>query len=129
MEYIAKQSNLNAMMKDKKQQSAIIYRNFSQPVVFYLVVKLFEISPNCRHYVKKPFPTLLSLYTVHLNDNSQMKSRYHPDYDPLFKVGPLLKRLRNAMTCIELEGRNAEDEQILLKRRSVLKQYTKSKPH
>ena len=76
MEYIAEQTNLYAMIKDgnsyallrKKLSSSLeyyysIYRNFSLPVVLYILVKLFKISPNFRHYLEKPISTLVSLYT------------------------------------------------------------------
>ena len=67
---------------------------------------------------------------IHFNDNTQTKPRDHPDYDPLFKVSPLLKRLRDAMARIEPEERHSVDEQIIpFKGLSGLKQYRKNKPH
>ena len=108
----------------------MVYRNFSLPVVLYILAKLFKISSNCRHYVEKLISTLVSLYTVHFNDNTQRKPRDHPDYDPLFKVSLPLNRLRDAMARIEPEERHSVDEQIIpFKRQSGLKQYIKNKPH
>lgn len=72
----------------------------------------------------------LLLRYVHFNDNAEMKARDHPDYDPLFKVSPLLKRLREAMSHIEPEERHSVDEQMIpFKGRSGLKQFIRNKPH
>ena len=67
---------------------------------------------------------------IHFNDNTQAKPRDHTNYDSLFKISPLLKRLRDAMARIEPEERHSVDEQIIpFKGRSGLKQYIKNKPH
>ena len=50
---------------------------------------------------------------IHFNDNAEMKPRDHPDYNPLFKVSPLLKRLRDAMSYLEPEERHSVDEQMI----------------
>ena len=50
---------------------------------------------------------------VHFNDNAEMKPRDHPDYYPLFKVSPLPKRLRDAMSHLEPEERHSVDEQMI----------------
>ena len=50
---------------------------------------------------------------IHFNDNTQRKSRDHPDYDPLFKVSLPLNGLRDAMARIEPEERHSMDEQII----------------
>ena len=58
-----------------------------------------------------------------------MKRRDHLDYDPLFKVSPLLKRLRDAMLHLEPEERHSVDEQrTLFKGRSGLKTIYKKQP-
>ena len=55
-----------------------------------------------------------------------MKPREHPQYDPLFKISPLLNRLRSAMQSIELKEMHAIDEQMIpFKGRSSMKQYMK----
>ena len=67
---------------------------------------------------------------VHFNDNAEMKPLDYPDYDPLFKMSPLLKRLRDAMSHLEPEERYSVDEQMIpFKGRSGIKQYIMSKPH
>lgn len=72
----------------------------------------------------------LLLRYMHFNDNSQALPRGDPGYDPLFKVRPLMDRLRIQMSLIEPEQRQSIDEQIVpFKGRSSLKQYNKNKPH
>jgi len=59
-----------------------------------------------------------------------MKPQGEPDYDPLFKVTPLLDRLNVALYAVEQEEIHWIDEQIIpFKERSVYKQYIKNKPH
>ena len=72
----------------------------------------------------------LLLRYIHFNDNSQMKPRDDPEYDPIFKVSPLLNRIRAAMSVVEQEEMHSIDEQIIpFKGRSRYKQYMKNKPH
>ena len=55
-----------------------------------------------------------------------MKSREHPQYDPLFKISLLLDRLRSAMQFIEPEEMHAIDEQVIpFKGKGSMKQYMK----
>lgn len=66
----------------------------------------------------------------HINDNSNCKSRSDPAYDKLFKVRPLIDKLRENFLTIEPEEHNSIDEiMIPFKGRSSLKQYIKIKPH
>lgn len=66
----------------------------------------------------------------HINDNSEMKERNHPDYDKLFKVRPFIDALLSNFSNVEPEEYNCVDEiMIPFKGRSSLKQYVKNKPH
>lgn len=42
-----------------------------------------------------------------------MRKRKHPDYDPLFKMSPLLKRLHDTMSLLALEEHHSVDEQMI----------------
>ena len=72
----------------------------------------------------------LLLRYMHFNDSNNTKPREHPQYDPLFKISPLLDCLRSAMQSIEPKEMHAIDEQmIIFKGRSSMKQYMKKKPY
>ncbi|KAK1170655.1 piggyBac transposable element-derived protein 3-like [Acipenser oxyrinchus oxyrinchus] len=67
---------------------------------------------------------------VHLNDNSNMIMKQHPQYDPLFKVRPFLTLVQENLKAIPVEENHSIDEMIIpFKSRSFLKQYNKNKPH
>ena len=67
---------------------------------------------------------------VHLNDNSRMSGRTDPDFDKLYKVHPLLERIRlNNQASYQTHQQLAVDEaMILFKGRNVMKQYMPLKP-
>ena len=67
---------------------------------------------------------------LHLNDNSRMPGHTDPDFDKLYKVHPLLKRIRlNSQASYQPHHQLAVDEaMILFKGRSVMKQYMPLKP-
>lgn len=74
------------------------------------------------------FETLKSNF--HINDNTQCKARDHPEYDKLFKVRPLIDKLRENFLKTEPEEHHSVDEiMIPFKGHSSLKQYVKNKPH
>ena len=140
MEYIAKQTNLYAMTKDGKQLGTFA-KEIEQFIGILLYTGIFPCRSYCTYWSNfSRFPLIADIMSrnrfqllfryIHFNDNTQAKPRDHPDYDPLFKVSPLLKRLRDAMARIEPEERHSVDEQIIpFKGRSGLKQYIKNKPH
>lgn len=67
---------------------------------------------------------------LHFTNNDDQKSSGHPEYDKLFKVRPLLNRLKEKMAELPPEERHSVDEQIIpFKGRSYLKQYLRNKPH
>lgn len=67
---------------------------------------------------------------LHLNDNSRMPGRTDPGYDKLYKVRPLLEKIRlNSQNSYQPHQQLAVDEaMILFKGRSVMKQYVPLKP-
>ncbi|CAH2000555.1 unnamed protein product [Acanthoscelides obtectus] len=67
---------------------------------------------------------------LHINDNSLMKLRYHPNYDKLFKVRPYIDALKKIFAKTEPEEFSSVDEiMIPFKGHSSLKPYIKNKPH
>ena len=67
---------------------------------------------------------------LHLNDNSRMPGRDDPEYDKLYKVRPLMEKIRlNSQASYQPHQQLAVDEaMILFKGRSVMKQYMPMKP-
>ena len=67
---------------------------------------------------------------LHLNDNTRMPQRGDEGFDKLYKVRPLLERVRiNSQLCYQPHQQLAVDEaMILFKGRSSLKQYMPLKP-
>jgi hypothetical protein len=67
---------------------------------------------------------------LHFNDNNEMPAKDNPEYDPLFKIRPLLSSLRANMMKVEPEERHSTDEEIIpFKGSSHMKQYNNNKPH
>lgn len=50
---------------------------------------------------------------IHFNDNTKQKARDHPEYDKLFKIRPLVDKLKNSYAKIPPEEFQAVDEQII----------------
>lgn len=67
---------------------------------------------------------------LHINDNSHMKPKDHPQYDKLFKVRPFLDTIKAGFKSIEPEEFSCVDEiMVPFKGHSRIKQYIKNKPH
>ena len=133
------QSNIYAMQKDGKE-CAIQNDEIEKFFAILLYMGLFP-APSYRMYWENssrfnPIAETMArnrfeiiLHYLHFNDNSKLPGRNHPDYDPLFKIQPLLSSMRKNMLKVDSEERNSIDEQIIpFKGRSYLKQY-KNKPH
>ena len=66
---------------------------------------------------------------LHFNDNSNIKKSDESGYDPLFKVRPLITKVRKNCIKIECEENNSIDERMVpFKGRNKMKQYIKNKP-
>ena len=67
---------------------------------------------------------------LHVNDNSQMPRPGSPNFDKLFKLRPLLNKIRlNSQRAYQLHQQLAVDEaMVLFKGRSSLTQYLPKKP-
>jgi hypothetical protein len=65
----------------------------------------------------------------HVNDNGKMKQRNEEEYDPLFKIRPLLDHVRSNCKALEPEAKQSVDEQMVkYKGKSNLKHYLPNKP-
>jgi len=139
IKHIADETNLYAMQTDGKELGQTP-NDIEQFIGILLFTGIYP-CPSYRMYwenssrfpaiadvmARNRFETLLRY--AHYNNNEKMKERDHPDYDPLFKVRPLLDKLRNQLKIIEPEERQCIDEQMIpFKGRSSLKQYLKKKP-
>lgn len=65
---------------------------------------------------------------IHINDNTNTNAN-DPNHDKLFKVRPLIEKVRENFKKIEVEEKLCVDEMVIpFKGRSVMKQYNKNKP-
>ncbi len=66
---------------------------------------------------------------IHMNDNTNVKQKGEPGYDPLFKVRPVLEKVRANCLKVEPEENHSIDEQMIpFKGKIGMKQYIKNKP-
>lgn len=67
---------------------------------------------------------------LHFADNNDAIAAGNPGHDKLFKIRPLLSKLRDQLLKVPKEEYLAIDEQIIpTKARSTIKQYNPQKPH
>nr|XP_005159764.1 piggyBac transposable element-derived protein 3-like [Danio rerio] len=67
---------------------------------------------------------------IHMNDNTNVKQKGEPGYDPLFKVRPVLEKVRANCVKVEREENHSIDKQMIpCKGKIGMKQYIKNKPH
>ena len=140
LEHIAMQTNAYALQKDGKEIN--LSRDDIEKFIGILLFTGIYKCPSYRMYwetssrfsliadvmPRNKFESLLKY--IHFNDNCNMKKKDDPEYDPLFKIRPLLDSLKAKMYQLEPEEHHSIDEQIIpFKGRSFLKQYNKNKPH
>ncbi|XP_046865036.1 piggyBac transposable element-derived protein 2-like [Xenia sp. Carnegie-2017] len=107
------QSNIYAMQKDGKE-CAIQNDEIEKFFAILLYMGLFP-APSYRMYWENssrfnPIAETMArnrfeiiLRYLHFNDNSKLPGRNHSDYDPLFKIQPLLSSLRKNMLKVDPE--------------------------
>lgn len=67
---------------------------------------------------------------LHFNNNENLKPPGEPGFDKLFKIRPLLEKIRERLLLVPKEEHLVVDEQIIpTKCRHQLKQYNPAKPH
>uniref|UniRef100_A0AAY5K7E5 PiggyBac transposable element-derived protein domain-containing protein n=1 Tax=Esox lucius TaxID=8010 RepID=A0AAY5K7E5_ESOLU len=115
-EHISHQSNLYAVMKNVRMPS---YRMYWQTATRY--------GPIATVMGRKRFDNLRTY--IHM-DNTNVKQKGEPGYDPLFKVRPVLEKVRANCLKVEPEENHSIDEQMIpFKGKIGMKQYIKNKPH
>ena len=127
--HCTEQTNIYAMQKDGKE-CAISTDEMERFFGILLYMGLFACPSYRMYWENNSRITCAILRYLHFNDNNEMSARDYPNYDPLFKIRPLLSSLRTNMMKTEPEERHSIDEQIIpFKGRSHMKQYNKNKPH
>ncbi len=139
MKYIAEQTNVYAMQTDGEELG--ISADDIEKFIGILILSGIYSCPSYRMYweTASRFPAIADIMSrskfdsllrySHFNNNDNMKAKDDPDYDPLFKVRPLLDSLREQLKTVEQEERQCIDEQMIpFKGRSGLKQFVKNKP-
>uniref|UniRef100_A0A3B3S9X1 PiggyBac transposable element-derived protein domain-containing protein n=1 Tax=Paramormyrops kingsleyae TaxID=1676925 RepID=A0A3B3S9X1_9TELE len=137
-EHISHQSNLYAVMKNapelKTTPSEI--EQFIGLHILMTVVRMpsyrmywqtaTRYDPIAKVMGRKRFD--LRTY-IHMNDNTNVKQKGEPGYDPLFKVRPVLEKVRANCLKVEPEENHSIDEQMIpFKGKLGMKQHIKNKP-
>uniref|UniRef100_A0A8C1TF05 PiggyBac transposable element-derived protein domain-containing protein n=1 Tax=Cyprinus carpio TaxID=7962 RepID=A0A8C1TF05_CYPCA len=139
-EHISNQSKLYAVMKNgpelKTTPSEIeqfIGLHILMTVVRMPSYRMYWQTATCYDPIatvmgRKRFDNLRTY--IHMNDNTNVKQKGEPGYDPLFKVRPVLEKVRANFLKVEPEENHSIDEQMIpFKGKIGMKQYIKNKPH
>ncbi|XP_042599318.1 piggyBac transposable element-derived protein 2-like [Cyprinus carpio] len=138
-EHISNQSNLYAVMKNGPELKTTP-SEIEQFIGLHILMTVVRM-PSYRMYWQTathydPIATVMgrkrfdNLRTyIHMNDNTNVKQKGEPGYDPLFKVRPVLENVRANCLKVEPEENHSIDEQIPFKGKIGMKQYIKNKPH
>ncbi|XP_049304617.1 piggyBac transposable element-derived protein 1-like [Bactrocera dorsalis] len=156
--FIVEQSNILALQKDINKPANITKSEIEQFIGEFSVNTVEKLSenlfsgivlymslmklPSSRHYwdttVGQEFVRTIMTCNrwenikrfLHFNNNENMKSPGEDGFDKLFKVRPLLNKIRENILLIPKEEQLVVDEQIIpTKCRHHLKQYIPVKPH
>ncbi|KAM4552082.1 piggyBac transposable element-derived protein 1-like [Odontesthes bonariensis] len=138
-EHISHQSNLYAVMMNGPELKTTP-AEMEQFIGLHILMTIVRM-PSYRMYWQTatrydPIATVMGrkrfdhLRTyIHMNDNTNMKQKGEPGYDPLFKVRPVLEKVRANCLKVEPEENHAIDEQMIpFKGKIGMKQYLKNKP-
>ncbi|KAI5629009.1 piggyBac transposable element-derived protein 3-like, partial [Silurus asotus] len=139
-EHISNQSNLYAVMKNGPELKTTP-SEIEQFIGLHILMTVV-CMPSYRMYWQTatrydPIATVMgckrfdNLRTyIHMNDNTNVKQKGEPGYDPLFKVRPVLEKDRANCLKVEPEENHSIDEQMIpFKGKIGMKQYIKNKPH
>ena len=139
-EWIAEQSNLYALMKNAPELKTtadeieqFIGMHILMTVVWMPSYRMYwqettRYEPVAGVMRRKRFDQLRTY--IHMNDNTNVKQKDEPGYDALFKVRPVIEKVRENCLKIEPEEHQSIDEQMIpFKGRIGMKQYIKNKPH
>ncbi|KAJ0000608.1 hypothetical protein NQD34_012450 [Periophthalmus magnuspinnatus] len=138
-EHISHQSNLYAVMKNgpelkttPSEMEQFIGLHILMTVVRMPSYRLYwqtatRYDPVATVMGRKRFDHLRTY--IHMNDNTNVKQKGEPGYDPLFKVRPVLEKVRANCLKVEPEENHSIDEQMIpFKGKTGIKQYIKNKP-
>ncbi|XP_055087231.1 piggyBac transposable element-derived protein 3-like [Periophthalmus magnuspinnatus] len=138
-EHISHQSNLYAVMKNgpelkttPSEMEQFIGLHILMTVVRMPSYRLYwqtatRYDPIATVMGRKRFDHLRTY--IHMNDNTNVKQKGEPGYDPLFKVRPVLEKVRANCLKVEPEENHSIDEQMIpFKGKIGMKQYIKNKP-
>ncbi|XP_029973972.1 piggyBac transposable element-derived protein 3-like [Salarias fasciatus] len=138
-EHISHQSNLYAGMKDGPELKTTP-SEMEQFIGLHILMTVVRM-PSYRMYWQTatrydPIATVMGrkrfdhLRTyIHMNDNTNVKQKGESGYDPLFKVRPVLEKVRANCLKVEPEENHCIDEQMIpFKGKTGIKQYIKNKP-
>lgn len=142
LDKIVVESNLYALQKDINkplQMERNELKKWLGLVVYFSISKL----PNTKMHWSKKLTPLTNFAAevmsrdrfhfiksnIHLADNTGAAPPGHPNYDPMYKVRPLINHLREKFQKIPLDQNICIDEQMVpYKGKTKLKQYIPNKP-
>ena len=88
----------------------------------------FAINDISDHFSRNRWQCIK--WNLHCANNDKILLRDHPNYDPLFKIRPLITHLQKKFRSIPPSQMMCVDEQLVpFKGQSYMKQYIPSKPH
>lgn len=138
-EHISHQSNLYAVMKNDPELKTtpseieqfiglhILMTAVRMPSYRMYWQTATRYDPIVKVMGRKRFDHLRTY--IHMNDNTNVKQKGEPGYDPLFKVRPVLEKVRANCLKVEPEENHSIDEQMIpFKGKLGMKQYIKNKP-
>ena len=141
LELIIEQSNLYSIQLNPNKPLKLEQNKLEQFLGTVFIMSLTKIS-RTRYYWANEFvlPAVAKYFSrniwefikscLHYNDNDKILEKEDTNYDPLFKVRPLLTHFKRKFKQIIPPQMMCVDERIIpFKRRSQLKKYIPSKPH
>ena len=141
LEHIVEQSNIYAIQRNPNKPLNLDRNELEQFIGTLFVMSLTKIT-NTRLYWATGFAMNdISDYfsrnrwqcikwNLHCANNDEILPRDHPNYDPLFKIRPLITHLQKKFRSIPPSQMMCVDEQLVsFKGQSYMKQYIPSKPH
>ncbi|XP_053945112.1 piggyBac transposable element-derived protein 4-like [Anastrepha ludens] len=141
MNFIVEQSNLIALQMDINKPANITRNEIDQFIGITIYMSLIKL-PSSRHYwntfIGQEFVRNAMTCNrwqnikrfLHFNNNENIRSPGELGFDKLFKIRPLLDKIRARFLLVPKEEHLVVDEQIIpTKCRHHLKQYNPAKPH
>ncbi|PSN38182.1 hypothetical protein C0J52_15046 [Blattella germanica] len=141
IQYIVGQTNLYSIQCRPNKSVGVSHSEIEQFIGTSLFMSIIQL-PATRHYWNSYLghPAVNEVMScnrweeikrfIHFCDNSNSVPASSPNHDKLFKIRPLLDKLRERLLLVPKEEFLAVDEQIIpTKCRSSLKQYNPKKPH